>query len=333
MGEELRPAEFGANPEDLAAFSTLVADIAAHNDQFSVGAVLGRAIGRMQAHAEHTQSLTSAGAGEEEAAMTAGFVAEDIDESVEQGVERELLGMTTAQMLAKAGLALSPVRRSVMYMHAGRAEPLGKVRLSMADGGAFVGFLDAVDPAIADDDFKRSAAVAAHDIAAEAEQAILNGETAIAAESLAYTDGILRGLDKLGLHEDPARNNLQDIATYHAQGVVIEWLDARESGLLRDVDPEYYGPSGWQRDSSSQSLGERWRRILDTVAAARSNPNGAELAADLAARAQAHLAAARADWAVIETTRAYGPDYNPYGEKFSNVFARIQQGLDRLSRG
>ena len=176
MSEYTAPTpEFGSRPEDLAAFNEAIGSINEHNDQFSMGKLMARAMLDHLDEAQRAQELVDAGATQEEAEQTVDFVGSDkLPLTEEEQMARSVVGITNAPVLEATGLTLSPLRTtSTMYSSKGE-QSVGKVRLQVTDGSKFSNFLLAVNPEDANEDFQQNAAGVASSLIAEATDAIAN---------------------------------------------------------------------------------------------------------------------------------------------------------------
>ncbi|QQS19171.1 hypothetical protein IPL68_04015 [Candidatus Saccharibacteria bacterium] len=332
MSEFTAPTpEFGSRPEDLAAFNETVATINEHNDQFSLGKLMARAMIDHVGEAQKAQELMDAGATQEEAEQTAAFVGSDkLPLSEEEQMARSIVGITNAPVLESTGLTLSPLRKtSTMYGPQGE-QSVGKVRLQVTDGGKFSTFLLAVNPEDANEDFQHSAAGVAGSVIAEAKDAISgDADEHTVLETLAYGKGIVAGLEHIGLGESPVTVELTSLYEHAQQGDVREYVNAGNVGLLTEPEEQGFGPASWQRDASPDFLAEHWNKVLDVVKAAKANPKATELFAQLVKSAQTSLDYAKADWAKLKT-EDYGGG-GEYGKGFEQIFETVGLELSMVA--
>jgi hypothetical protein len=332
MSESTNPTpEFGSRPEDLAAVNEAVGSINEHNDQFSIGKLMARAMHDHLDESQRTQELVDAGATQEEAEQTVDFVGSDkLPLTEEEQMARSIVGVTNAPVLEYAGLTLSPLRiTSTMYSSKGE-QSVGKVRLQVTDGSKFSNFLLAVNPEDANEDFQKNAAGVAGSLIAEATDAITDdADEQTAIETLAYGKGIVAGLEHIGLAESPVTEKLRTLYEHAQQGDIKEYVQADNIGLLKEPDEQGFGPAKWQRDATTEYLTTHWNQVLDVVKAAKANPNAKELFTQLAKSAQSSLDYAKADWAKAKV-EGYGGG-GSYGEGFEKTFETVGLELSLIT--
>ena len=299
MSEYTAPTpEFGSRPEDLAAFNEAIGSINEHNDQFSMGKLMARAMLDHLDEAQRAQEL---------AEQTVDFVGSDkLPLTEEEQMARSVVGITNAPVLEATGLTLSPLRTtSTMYSSKGE-QSVGKVRLQVTDGSKFSNFLLAVNPEDANEDFQQNAAGVASSLIAEATDAIANDtDEQTALETLAYGKGIVAGLEHIGLAESPVTDKLRTLYEHAQQGDVKEYVQADNIGLLKAPEEQGFGPSQWHRDATPEYLTTHWGQVLDVIKAAKANPSAKDLYEQLLQSAQGSLDYAKSDWAKAKS-EGYG---------------------------
>lgn len=332
MSEQSVPTpEFGSKPEDITAFNEAIGAINAHNDQFSMGRMMARAMFDHLDEAQKAQELVDAGATQEEAEQTAAFVGSDkVPLTEEEQMARSIVGMTNAPVLEATGLTLSPLRTtSTMYSSKGE-QSVGKVRLQVTDGGKFSSFLLTTNPEDANEDFQKSAAGVVGSLIAEASDAIASDQDEqTALETLAYGKGIIAGLEHIGLGDAPVAKRLSDLAEHAQQGDVKEFVLAERAGLFQEPGEQGFGPSQWQRDASTQFMTDNWGNILNILKMTKSNPKAQELFSQLLKNAQADLDFAKDDWKKLKE-EGYGGG-GEYGSGFEEVFQTVELELNLLA--
>ena len=324
MSEFTTPTpEFGSRPEDLVAFSKAIGSINEHNDQFSMGKLMARAMLDHLDEAQRAQGLVDAGATQEEAEQTVDFVGSDkLPLTEEEQMARSIVGITNAPVLESTGLTLSPLRTtSTMYSNKGE-QSVGKIRLQVTDGSKFSNFLLAVNLGDTTDEFQQNVADVAYGLIAEASDAIANdSDEQTALETLAYGKGIVAGFEHIGLAKSPVIVKLRNLYEHAQQGDVKEYVQADNIGLLKGPEEQGFGPAQWQRDASTEYLVTLWDQVLDVLKAAKANPNAKALFVQLTNSAQASLDYAKADWAKIKA-EGYGGG-GSYGEGFEKAFENV----------
>lgn len=332
MSEYTAPTpEFGSQPEDLVAFNEAIDTVNEHNEQFSLGKLMARAMLDHLDEAQRAQGLIDAGATQEEAEQAVDFVGSDkLPLTEEEQLTRSVIGITNAPILETTGLALSPLRTtSTMYSSKGE-QSVGKVRLQVADGGKFSNFLSAVNPEDATEDFQQNTADVTSSLIAEATDAIANAtDEQTALETLAYGKGIVAGLEHIGLAESPVTNKLRALYEHGQQGDVREYVQADNIGLLKDPTEKGFGPANWHRDTSTEDLATHWSQVVEVVKAAKNNPKAQDLYTQLLQSAQVYLNHAQSDWATAKA-EGYGGG-GSYGEGFEQVFETVGLELSMLA--
>jgi hypothetical protein len=332
MSEFTAPSpEFGSRPEDLAAFNEAIDTINLHNDQFSLGKLVARAVFDALDEAERAQELVDAGATQEEAEQTVAFVGSDkLPLSEEELMARSILGITNAPVLEATGLTLSPLRKtSTMYGPQGE-QSVGEVRLQVTDGSKFSNFLLTVNPEAANEDFQQNAARVAGSLIAEATAAIASGaDEQTVLETLAYGKGIVAGLEHIGLTESPVTDKLRSLYEHAQQGDVKEYVQADTIGLLKAPGEQGFGPTKWHRDTTAEGLTARWGQVLDVITAAKANPSAKDLYLQLVQAAQSSLDYAKSDWDSAKAEGYAGDEY--YGKGFEEVFETVGLELSVLA--
>jgi len=322
--------EFGSRPEDLAAFIETIANINRHNEQFSFGALMVRAIYDQIGEAQRAQELIDAGATQDDAEQMAAFVGSDkLPLSEEEQMARSIVGITNVPVLEAIGLTLSPLRETIAMYSLQGEQSVGEVRLQVTDGSKFSTFLLAVNPKDANENFQQSAVDVAGSVIAEARDAIADdADEQTVLETLAYAKGVVAGLEHIGLGELPVTTELNRLYEHAQQGDVREYVKAGKVGLLTKPEEQVFGLASWQRDASPKYLKDHWSQVLEVIKAAKVNPNAAELFAELVISAQNSLDYAKADLVKIKSDGYGGGDY---GKGFEEIFETVGLELSMLN--
>lgn len=316
--------EFSPQSQDVIAFNEAMASINQHNKQFSLGRVLARAVIEGVQKAERTQDLVDAGATQEEAEQTVDFVDSDKTSLFEEEqMARSIVGVANAPVLEAIGLRLSPLRTKGTVHSEGKEQPIGEVRLGVADGGKLTNFLLTVNPDLVDDDFRQNATYLADSLITETADDIANSTTVSTEtlETLAYGKGIVASLEHIGLVNTAETERIGKLYDHAQKGDVKEYVQADSIGLFREPGKEGYSPSKWQRDASSAYLARHWNQVLEVVSDTKANPNAHELFTQVAESAQASLDFAKTDWAKMKQAR--GSSGGSYGQGFEEVFETV----------
>ncbi len=322
--------EFGSRPEDITAFNEAIASIDGHNAQFSLGNMMARALLDHLDDSQRVQELVDAGASEDEAEQTVHFVgSEKLQLTEQEQMARSIIGVTNTPVLEASGLSLSPLRTTATMFSNKGEQSVGKVRLQITDGGSFSNFLLSVHPEDANEDFKVNTTNIVKGIITETSDSIAEGvDDRMALETLAYSKGIIAGLEHLGLGNEPAAYKLSKLYEHAQQGDIKEYVQACDIGILQEPGEPTFGPSRWQRDATPEFLATNWNRVLDVVKAAKANPRAAELFDQLAVSTQATLDYAKDD---LDNIKAEGYGGKHYGEGFEKVFETVELELNLIN--
>jgi hypothetical protein len=319
--------EFGSQVGDIEQFVGLIGEIKQHNEKNTLRAAVTAMFSQQVEVAGKTEELEAAGLPQEEAEEAARWLNDD-SLTQQQMVDRMVLGVANGPVLEKAGLGLSLKRTDVHIPTTGGVESLGPVRTQVTDGARFVGFLNAAPDEAVDEVFKEAVQAVVHDAAQEAYTIIGDSEESDtgAIEVLGYADGISTAMERLGLPKDELLTRLSE---YAKKGLVREYIQADKTGVFKAVDGEGYTPSTWHRDSTPGFLAGHWGAIIHAIETSKSNPNGAELTAELIRRANEHLFSARKDWSL--RSEALKETNGHYGEAFNEIFDNVTTQLIELA--
>lgn len=323
--------EFGESPEDIAAFNEAISAINEHNSQFSLGKLMADALIESAEEGAKIHDLTEAGATEDEARQTVEFVGGDkVPFSEEEEMARSVLGITNAHVLGQTGLGLSPPREQGVMLSAKGKASFGKVNLQFTDGGKFSSFLGRVDTEAIDDSFKQKVSGVVGSLLNEVYSAVSSGtpDANGALEALAYSQGIVNGLEHVGANEEVIEK-LRAVGEHSQSGTLYEYVRADSIGLLTEPYKQQFGPSQWQTDATLEYLRARWGEVLEIVKIAKENPSSASLFGELAEKAKISLKAARAGLAEIKKEGSYGEGY---GDDFPAIFDEVEKELTNLPR-
>ncbi|MCA9327604.1 hypothetical protein KDA14_03690 [Candidatus Saccharibacteria bacterium] len=323
------PHEFGSQPQDVESFVAAIDAVQEYNDQFSLGKMMARALIGNVKQAKKAEELVQEGASFEEAQEVVEFVGEEKPSlRDEQGMLRELVGITNETTFVEAGLALSPLRENYTVHSTEGSFSVGRLRIGISEGNRFSSFLMNVSPQNVSDEMRHSAKKVVTDVIAEAEHSIVEyTDTGRVAEILAYAQGIGQGLDHIGIGDSDEATSLKNLAAYAAQGVAREYVVAKHLQLFEEPGQQGFGPAQWQRDASEEFLNAQWHEVLNAIHDAADNPNGGQLASALIASARKSLDFALNDWQDVRHDAGYGEGY---GSGFDAIFETVGLELDML---
>jgi len=322
---------FGGNPEDLAAFTDALGAVDAHNDEYSIGKVMARAITSEVKKAVDANELVEMGATEEDAEIAAGF-AHTENMSQEREVARSILGMTNLVTLEQVGLGITPMRPDSFIIGNGEELEIGKVRASLVDGGKLTSFLDTIEPENLTEAATNSIKKVLNGLVLETREAVRGtsddeGKSTLF-ETLAYAPGIVVGLERLGLGDTDETSRLKALAEHNQQGDLREYVIMGDMQLDREIDNQQFGPAQWYLDASPDFLRQEWGKVIDFIRSVQTNPQAKDTFRISLDNARKSLEASQADWAVRKTTEPYAS--SKYGKGFEDIFETIKLELDFL---
>ena len=334
--EENEP-EFGSRPEDLASFNYVVMSIPRHNRSVVLGELISRTVVDNNEQQEVALDFTEPGSGQ---VNTPARRPEPIN-TEEEHIISMVVGATNAPILKFTGLTVSPFLPTDTMFSKNGDELVGRVRLQVADGGKFSGFLSAIVPEDADETFRRSVTGVISSLNQGVAVAIATDTVdAVALEALAYGEGIVAGLERIGLADSPVAEKLRTLYEHAQQGDVREYVVADAIGLLEDPTDQSSGPATWHRDATPEGLASRWNQVLRVVKEARDNPNAQDLYDRLHGQSQNLLGFAQLDWAKVKEEYTNLDDVKAaaggftggsnYGEGFEGIFEVVNLELGML---
>ena len=324
--------EFGSRPQDIVALNEAIDAINSHNDQFSLGKLMARAMIDQADKTLHVQELIDAGATQEEAEQTVAFVGNDNPQfNEEEQMARSIIGVTNAPILEHIGLTLSPLRVTSSMIGPNGEQIAGKVRLQLTDGGSLSNFLLSINPQDANEILKQSVSSLISSLIAETKDSISNDDdNQTTLETLAYGKGIIAGLKQVGLGEADSAKELQNLCKHFQIGDIKEYVEADRLFLFTEPEKQGFGPSKWHRDATSEYLTTRWNNVLDVLKAANANPKATELFKSLLISVKANLEYAKNDWAKLKSEN-YDSSIKDYGRDFDDIFKAVDLELNLLS--
>ncbi len=321
--------DFIATPENMSAFSEAITALSAHSDEFGIGRPAVSITFQTRDRTKIANEVAAEDLPDDEATAAAARHYTTVPLSQKEEMARSVVSLTNAPVLEAVGLGLSSLRVASSVRSGAGRQTVGVVRLQVVDGGRLCRFLLSAKPEEADDVFKQSMLAVTYDMVSEASDAIATGKSEqTALETLAYGQGIVAGLEQIGLADSIATVQLHELCDHAQQGDVREFVIAKKAGLLDEPGAPESGPSTWQRDRHHQAvLYIRWQGIVTILRNAQANPKAQSLAAQLLATAQAHLEYAKADWDRMNSDELHTPGH---GEGFDDVFTTVGLELSML---
>lgn len=136
-------------------------------------------------------------------------------------------------------------------------------------------------------------------------------------------------LVRQGFSKSEAFQNLTEYSARHASGILPEYREAEESGLLADEDR--FGPAAWVRDMSAEGLTERWTKAFDLLERLRDKDEPTQFFTELFNKLRADFDTAK-NW--LDTVEQYDDtEYleaiAEYQKARADLEARLKETLDR----
>lgn len=281
----------------LSDIGRFYSDLDKYNDQFSMGAMLARAL-RTTLNGDDESQFTS---DEESSQQTTAFF-----------VISAHKGLTTT-----LGLSLRPVSdRGATMFHSGDSVSEGEMSVEMSERPRFVAFLHALDQQNLEQSNLRSLLEKiAHSLTMQIHD-LRNATNSQIQDHPLFTDldVFIEAYEQLGLSEQVAKLKMYN--THREAGDLREYLAVQDQGLLQKPG-EGFGPADWQKDTTPRSLENKWADAIELLIEMKKNPN----AVDLYATVKAHL----------ETCVDTALDSMPPGENnFKTVLEAQKQTLSML---
>ncbi len=253
--EQLSPQRpEGEHPEDLKDIDLgeLASSVAVYNRQFNWGTLLGEEI------------IDTTGADEEK--------------PLRQKLSLEQLEKMHERALDKTGLSLESVRGKAT-MYTGKKEvPTSEMRMNVADGKKFVGYLDALDENSISQSQVNGLKMVADTLTAQlTEQYELgNHDDERTLNLFGNLDQIIQQYKRLdATGATGLASSVQELGTYlevARKGYLREYVLAKNEKLLAKPADSLFGPSDWWSDTSPKSFKERYRKALEAAHTIGKNP-------------------------------------------------------------
>lgn len=217
MTEPTEPTPmFGASPGDIAAFTETMGALVAHNRQFSIGRHIAQSIRQHHQTEKRVAELVEEEVISDRHAreIVSAEAPEAVPLSEEQEMARSILGIVNAPVLDATGLRIAPSRKSLTLSSQQPTQAPSPVYLQLADGGRYSGFLLATNPAELDDPFRAAVRLATNGMARRAGLALSRTvePRPHVLEILVYRQGIIAGLEHIGLGETDAVMRLTELS-------------------------------------------------------------------------------------------------------------------------
>lgn len=281
----------------------LFSDLENYNRQFSIGSMMAKAL---LGHRDSEEK------GEE------GFTLHDEESS--QQITAFFIISAHKNLLNNMGLSLQAVsgRGATMYYEDASASE-GEMSIDIADFHRFSGFLHALDhDKIKQADLGSMLGGLARSLTQRVLEQYTQADPATEASHLFDTlEELIGEYKRLGLSDLVAK--LETYNEHKKMGDLSEYLAVERQGLLNKPG-KFFGPADWQKDSTAESLENRWENAIDTLLRLKQNPNAADLYQTLKAHLKVCVTAALDD---LERTS------NP-NEKLKTVLEAEKQKLDML---
>lgn len=227
-------------------------------------------------------------------------IADTIDEGEEkpprQKLSAEQLGKMHELALEKTGLSLEPVR-GIATMYTGDKEvPSSEMRMNVADGNKFVGYLTALDEQSLTESQVRGLKMVAESFSLQLTQQyeLGNPDDERTMKLFGNLDQIIqqyKRLDEQG--KTGLAGSVEELGTYldvARKGYLREYVLAKNEKLLAKPDDKVFGPSDWWGDSSPQSFKEMyWEKALAAAKKIGENPKAQDFYGEVVENLKASL--------------------------------------------
>lgn len=213
-----------------------------------------------------------------------------------------------SQTLDKVGLSLESVSgKTATIIGQGEMVGTGELRVNISDRNRFLGFLQAVDPALTHnsqlgENLQSLSRILSQQIFDNYNLTAPNDE---ALQLLGSLEGIVGQYRRL---EIPGTERLETYLTHAKKGDLREHILVEQAGLLNEPG-RFFGPADWQRDARPDFLRHRWGNALKVLEMARNNPKARELYNQLYAHLGKCLDTAITNLEELDPEKGYNEKY------------------------
>lgn len=298
----------------VTEFNHAIASIKAHNEEFSLGKAMAKAI------------FSHVKVEEDEPYAPNNDLSHQIPFDEEREMSSDILHLANAQTLSSIGLNITPVRKqATMYGPQGEQE-IGPVRLQLVDGEKFSEFLTGIEPKDSDETLRENATRVIQSLLSELSDNIAyrgDGESVL--EILATTEKLLAGLEHIGLGSSDVAKSLKSYSDHSKKGDLVEFVLGTRLQLFRKPEDQGFGPSKWQRDISAANLQQKWDEVIALLRKAKANRNGDEIFRELTRNAKQCLDIAKS---YLPELRARSGEQ--YVQGFEGIFNEVTYRIHEL---
>lgn len=246
--------------------SFLFIDLDKYNYQFSMGAMMARALGNiMRINDSDTNDSLNV-----------------VDEETSQQANAFFLASAHKNTLENLGLALEPISGSATMFVEGQTANDGQMRLNVVNGDNLVAFLGALQVGHLEttgikSDLNNLSSILTRQVADRYNftDMVLTDEMF---QLFGNIEKIIEDYKRLGLPE-----SVEQLSIYleHGKaGDLREYIFIERAGLFKEPGHNF-GPADWQVDSTPASLRNRWNGAIYLLQLTKENPKASDLFAKL----------------------------------------------------
>ena len=205
-------------------------------------------------------------------------IAEEVAEKEEQEkISLDNLNRRIKPILDATGLSLEPVRGSATLYGPEGEQQTSEMRLNLADGKKFVGYLEALDKKTVTESQRHGLDIVPSILVTQliSQYQLENPDDDRVLEFFGSAQKIIDNYLRLGLHKSV--ENLAQYLDIARKGYLREFLAARSAQILDLPGAKTFGPSKWHTDTTEEEYIRRWNIAFDALEKIRNNPKATEL--------------------------------------------------------
>jgi len=184
-------------------------------------------------------------------------------------------------LLAATGLSLEAIDANATVFTGGDQIPSTQMRINIANGKAFVQYLDSLTQETITDTQKYGLQEVAKSITLQLskEYSLDDPEDERVLDLFGQLEPVINSYGKLGLGKSTEK--LSEYLDFARKGFLLEYIKIQREDLFAEVGGHNFGPSEWHTDMSPEHYQERWEQALNTLDGVSQNPRAEELAQKL----------------------------------------------------
>lgn len=198
----------------------------------------------------------------------------------EKSVGGTLLDLKISSETQRLGLAVQPARANGSVTESnGAMTKAGEARLTIADKGKFIGFLEGLSEEQAHDAEVQDALLTfSWSLISQVNKDVnLKDPSEADLNTIASLSVIASQCQRLGLGENEAVQQLTKMGKYANEHCLREYVEAQNASMLSRG--EGFGPRNWHTDGAV----DRWDNVLEIFERLKTNPNAANLVTEVRA--------------------------------------------------